>query len=84
MSDTRKTFEEMSYKEFVSYCNNRACDGRWGKNEAMNCIMIFESINSIKVKTLCFTWRKKTEQAREDAWRKIKSAMIESVRGKNE
>lgn len=67
-----KLFKEMTYKEFKDYCNERACDGRWSMIEALNCIKIIEEINAIKVKVLGFIMRKKTEQAREKEWNKIK------------
>lgn len=28
----------MTYKEFVKWCNDRACDGCWGSFEARSCI----------------------------------------------
>lgn len=66
-----KTFEEMTYKEFKDYCNERACDGKWGMNEALNCIAIIEAIDDIQVRVMGFYSRKKTQQAREEAWQKI-------------
>lgn len=60
--------KDMSYKEFVEYCNDRACDGQWSMFEAMNCIYIITEIDSIKTKFLCFTRKKLTEQLREKAW----------------
>ena len=35
----------MKYKEFVAWCNQRACDGLWGMNTALCCI---EVVNHIK------------------------------------
>ena len=32
--------KSMKYKEFNNWCNERACDGCWGLNEAMTCIDI--------------------------------------------
>jgi hypothetical protein len=61
-----KSIEEMTYEEFNSYCNDRACDGRWGMQEAISCIgMINEVEDSIKGK---FFKRK----AREVAWKNLK------------
>lgn len=28
----------MKFRKFVDWCNERACDGAWGMNEAMICI----------------------------------------------
>lgn len=36
----------MKYKEFKDWCNERACDGRWGPNIAIICISIMKYINS--------------------------------------
>ena len=30
----------MKFKEFVSWCNQRACDGCWSLNTAITCIKI--------------------------------------------
>ena len=35
----------MSYKEFVSWCNKRSCDGCWSMPTAGFCIQIMEKIN---------------------------------------
>ena len=62
----------LTYKEFKDLCQERACDGRWSMLEAMVCIDIIETIDNIQVKALGFIpLRKKTEQAREEAWQKI-------------
>ena len=70
-----KTLKTMTYKEFVEYCSDRACDGRWGFDEAVACLAVIDEINAIKVKTLGFTRKKKTEQAQEEAWKKIVSQL---------
>lgn len=36
----------MKFKEFVKWCNERACDGCWGSNEAIICINIIQDIRS--------------------------------------
>ena len=43
----------MTYKEFVQWCNERACDGRWGLLTAMVCIDIIDSMCSTPF------WRRK-------------------------
>lgn len=70
-----RTLKTMTYKEFLEYCNDRACDGRWGFDEAVTCLSVIDEINAIKVKTLGFTRKKKTEQAQEEAWRKMVSQL---------
>lgn len=34
----------MKFKEFVSWCNERACDGFWGMITAMACIDLMQTI----------------------------------------
>lgn len=48
----------MKYKEFNDWCNERACDGRWGLKEAILCVGICETISNKP------RWR------REKAWQK--------------
>lgn len=36
----------MSYKQFLSWCNDRACDGRWSKENAVYCINVIDTINA--------------------------------------
>lgn len=63
--------KEMSYKEFKDWCNERACDGQWNMLEAMACLDVIDSIDSIKVKNfLGFTKKKATMKAREEEWKK--------------
>jgi hypothetical protein len=62
-----KTIEEMTYAEFNDYCNDRACDGRWGMMEAIACCgMMREIEGAVKGK-----WFKK--KARENAWKSLKT-----------
>lgn len=50
----------MKFKEFEEWCNNRACDGMWGMQEALVCISIIDSIGKQPF------WRRKKE------WERIK------------
>lgn len=34
----------MKFREFVGWCNERACDGRWGMVEAITCIGIMQEV----------------------------------------
>lgn len=34
----------MKFKEFVNWCNERACDGCWGMLEAIACINLINEI----------------------------------------
>lgn len=61
--------ENMSYKEFKEYCNERACDGRWSMLEAIVCLDVINEIDKIKAKGFFFK-KKRTEELRELEWRK--------------
>lgn len=39
----------LKYKYFVDWCNQRACDGRWGLQEAVICIHILEEIRETSI-----------------------------------
>lgn len=43
----------MKFKEFVNWCNERACDGCWSMETAILCIGIIEEIRKIPF------WRRK-------------------------
>lgn len=34
----------MTFKEFVTWCSDRACDGRWGIAEATICANVIQAI----------------------------------------
>lgn len=34
----------MNFKEFVRWCNERACDGCWGLSEAITCVGIMHEV----------------------------------------
>lgn len=36
----------MTFKEFVRWCNQRACDGRWGFNTALYCAYVINYVKS--------------------------------------
>ena len=50
----------MSFKEFVEWCNQRACDGCWSMGTAIYCIDVTARINKLPF------WK------REKEWRKIR------------
>jgi hypothetical protein len=47
----------MTYKEFSDWCNQRACDGCWGMNEATICINIIRQVQSQPVWKRERTWQ---------------------------
>ena len=53
----------MTFKEFAKWCNERACDGCWGFNEAIICIDAGSQIRKLPF------WK------REKAWREINSKL---------
>lgn len=34
----------MTFKQFLEFCNERACDGCWGIDQAMTCIGVIEDV----------------------------------------
>lgn len=67
MSD--KPIEQMTYAEFNTYCNARACDGRWSWVEALACVgMISEVRAAVKGKLF-------KRRAAEAAWSKLKARL---------
>ena len=34
----------MTFKQFGSWCNDRACDGCWGYKEALLCIEVIDNV----------------------------------------
>ncbi len=55
----------MTYKAFVAWCNERACDGCWSMKTAIFCIDVMNRINALPF------WKRKKE------WLKVKD-MIET------
>ena len=54
-----RSAEDMTFKEFVAWCNERACDGCWGFNTVIACI---NAMNEVKLSP---PW------AREAAWQRV-------------
>lgn len=58
----------MRFSQFVKWCNERACDGRWKTSEAEYCIAVMSDIRSLP------PWR------REKAWKeKYEAAALELI-----
>lgn len=62
----------MTYKDFKEHCNERACDGAWGFDEAITCLDIITEIEKVKVKGLFFR-KRRTTLAKEEAFIKLMS-----------
>jgi hypothetical protein len=58
--------EDMTYKQFNEYCNERACDGQWSMMDAIACIGMHDEIEAF-VKGKLFKGK-----ARETAWKELK------------
>jgi hypothetical protein len=52
----------MTFKQYVKWCNNRACDGCWGKMEAMICIDIMRAVEKKPFWKREKFWKTKCEQ----------------------
>lgn len=57
----------MTYKEFMRWCNERACDGCWGFATCARCLVIIE-----KVKKEPF-WKRKKK------WREYEQYVVERL-----
>ena len=57
----------MTYKEFVCWCNERACDGCWGTGHALYCAEVMSEINALPF------WK------REKEWLKVKNTIETDV-----
>lgn len=57
----------MTYKEFVCWCNERACDGCWSAITAIYCIEVVNKINALPF------WKRKKE------WLKVKDEIERDV-----
>ena len=57
----------MTWKQFQRWCNERACDGCWGYEEAMLCIDVLRMIRRLPF------WKRKR------VWRKVEDKMLAKV-----
>ena len=57
----------MTYKEFVDWCNERACDGCWSRDTAICCINIVRHIRHLPF------WKRKKE------WLRIKDEVERGI-----
>lgn len=52
----------MKFKEFINWCNQRACDGCWGATTAMICIELIEKVGKVPFWKRERYWRREYEQ----------------------
>lgn len=52
----------MKFKEFVNWCNERACDGCWGTLTAMTCIDLIKEIRKAPFLKREKIWKENYEQ----------------------
>ena len=57
----------MTFRQFKQWCNERACDGCWGMNDAMFCIELIKTMQKIPF------WK------RIKVWKKIETQVLCSV-----
>ena len=53
---------KIKFKEFINWCNERACDGCWGILEAMACIALIKEIRKIPFWKREKFWKENYEQ----------------------
>ena len=52
----------MKFKEFAAWCNERACDGCWSINTAMNCVAVYDALRRVRFWKREKVWREEYEQ----------------------
>lgn len=57
----------MTFKQFKRWCNDRACDGCWGYNDALYCIELVQNMMKIP------WWKRKK------VWKKIEPQVLYAV-----
>ena len=57
----------MKFKEFSNWCNDRACDGCWGLNEAIICCNLAEDIYKLPF------WK------REKKWKEVEDEIVTNI-----
>lgn len=57
----------MTFKQFRQWCNDRACDGRWGYDTAVYCIELIQNMMKIP-------WWKRNK-----VWKKIQCGVLYAV-----
>lgn len=57
----------MTFKQFKQWCNERACDGCWGYNEAVYCIELLDTMMKIPF------WR------RNKVWKLVETKVLYAV-----
>ena len=57
----------MTFKEFLSWCNERAADGRWSLGTAVCCAEVIDDVRSVPF------WRRKRK------WREYERTVVDYV-----
>lgn len=66
----------MTYKEFVKWCNQRACDGRWGSSAARLAIDVIPIINEVPF------WKREKIWQKLNAWLEIEEQIVKPIEEK--
>ena len=61
----KKQIKDVTFEEFIRWCNRRACDGQWSYQVAIICLEVVNKVTSVKP---LFGKKKK----REKKWNEIK------------
>lgn len=67
-------YKDMSYSDFLDYCEDNALYNTWSHEEAIICLSLIEEIEKIKIKTFGFISKKKTKRAKELTWEFIRDS----------
>lgn len=59
---TKRRNDILTFKEFTSWCNERACDGCWGMFTAMTCLDLMATVNKIPFWKREKVWREQYEK----------------------
>lgn len=67
-------YKNMSYSEFLEYCEDNRLYNTWSYEEATICLSLIEEIEKIKIRTFGFISKKKTKRAKELIWEFIRDS----------
>lgn len=65
----KKKIKDCTFKEFTGWANDRACDGRWSMQDAINSVSIISMV--YEVKPIFFRG-----MVREALWRKLRDQYL--------
>lgn len=66
----------MTFKEFVAWCNERACDGCWGSNVVMLALDVIPLVNEVPF------WKREKVWQKLNAWIGIEEQIVKPLEAK--